>query len=301
MRDEFPSTHRRGQRLVRVEPGGGPKVPIARIVTDLDDTSACAEHVLLEVFRAWPDNQSARFTIAPGGFVDVDVNAKWDGAHGWSSAPGDLLDLEAAALPHAMAAVTQRVLNAARGKTDYLTLGVDLSFKNERTAELVAVFDVALGKAVHWTGKSYPTGGQQNSLIHVRDLSTHLFQTPTGGGVGVFGCHDLNAFHPRGGAARNVGGSYDLRARAIAKCVAGWQPPVLLHHPHRTDSPRIWNLPWATLSGLLGGTTWASAICYCYRDKKGRLLKQRRSLESVLAATRSQPTLDFLVDVRSFQ
>ena len=67
--------------------------------------------------------------------------------------------------------LTPQVLAAARGRTQFLTLGVDLNNKRKMdrtshgpTAELVAIVDVEKGAVVQWTGKSYPTSWQEGTL-----------------------------------------------------------------------------------------------------------------------------------------
>lgn len=58
------------------------------------------------------------------------------------------------------ACLTKKVLDAAKARTDVLTLGIDLMGYPWR-AELVAVIDCHTGKVVRWTGKSYPVGYQE--------------------------------------------------------------------------------------------------------------------------------------------
>lgn len=288
-----------GKLTVAALPNG--PVKIARIVTDRDTTTSHAELILLGVFgKAWPKGVKVLYTITPGGFVDAKPKgANWSGNRGWSSTRKDFVALQAHAEPFANAAITSKVLKAAQGKTDFITLGIDLSFANNVHAELVAVYDVQKEKLIHWTGKSYPTSSQQRRLVHVVDFESHALPNLGGERVLILGCHDLNAYSPRGNKAASKAprGNPSTRARAIKKVVQALKPTVVLHHPHRTDTPNIWRQAWASLTKtptLI--TTWASGICYCCRDD-GKLVPQRGALNDVLTSTRSQATLDFLVDV----
>ena len=112
--------------------------------------------------------------------------------------------------------LTPQVLGAARGRTDFLTLGVDLNDgsgkrKMDRKArgthaELVAIVDIERGEPVHWTGKSYPVDWQERTLVQEADLNSHLFCCGAervlvfccgAERVLVLGCHDLNMFSER--------------------------------------------------------------------------------------------------------
>ena len=67
------------------------------------------------------------FAITPGGFVKAPVQDPWDRERGWSTSAEDFRTL----VPHARKAmdevVTPQVLDAARGRAVFLTLGVDLN------------------------------------------------------------------------------------------------------------------------------------------------------------------------------
>ncbi len=292
-----------GKLTVAPLPNGPLK--IARVVTDRDTTTAHAESILLDVFgKAWPKGVKVPFTITPGGFVDTKPKcANWPGSRGWSSTRKDFTVLQAHAEPFANAVVTSKVLKAALGKTNFITLGIDLSFADGIHAELVAVYDVQKGHLIHWTGKSYPTSSQQRRLVHVMDFKSHALPNLGGEPVLILGCHDLSAYSPRGNkaASKAPNGNPNTRARAIKKVVQALRPTVVLHHPHRTDTPNIWRQAWASLTKAPTKiTTWASGICYCRRDDNGKLVPQRGALDDVLTSTRNQATLDFLVDVTAY-
>lgn len=176
-----------------------------------------------------------------------------------------------------------------------LTIGIDLFDPRDPThAELVAVFDVDRRKLVRWTGKSYPTGDQQDTLVHVRDLDTHLLEI-AGERVLVLGCHDLNMFSPRGHANQSPDGVRRRRCDEMKRKVAQFKPTVVLQHPHSTDTPNIWRLPWLTLAKMTPSVTcWASGIGYYNWNGKPRA-DLRRVRE--LTAGGSRGTLD--IEVKS--
>jgi len=243
---------------------------------------AVAEATLLDVLtRGWPPGACVKFLISPGGFVSSGWPPAWSGHVSWQSRPSDAVDLIAAAERVIHRVVTARVLRAAAGKAEVLTVGIDLcADSNPDHIELVAVFDVSSGMLVRWTGKSYPTGGQEKTLIQIADLDTHLLSI-AGERVLVLGCHDLNMFSPRGRANQDPQGTRRRRCDAMAAKVQQFQPSVVIQHPHSTDTPNIWRLPWASLQRTVPSVrAWASGICYFNRDDQ-----PRAPLQQVLALT----------------
>ncbi|NLW35975.1 MAG: hypothetical protein GXY80_10925 [Syntrophorhabdus aromaticivorans] len=208
----------------------------------------------------------------------------------WESKPSDLAKLTAAAAPVINRVVTKPVFDAARDKVDVLTIGIDLFSGQDRNhIELVAVFDMRAAKLVRWTGKSYPTSDQEKWLVQVVNLDTHLLSI-AGERVLVLGCHDLNMYNPRGRENQNPGGSRRERCDEMRAKVKKFQPSVVLHHPHSTDTPNIWNTAWNSLRGKIPNVkAWASGICYYnYRNEA-----PRASLERVLKSTQGgAPCLD---------
>ena len=294
----------------------GSELPVVRIVVDgcpsvkSEETNFVrARRMLLRAFadNRWPGN--AMFALTPGGFVkalfpdDID---DWDGKRGWRSRPEDF----GALLPHARKAVdevlTPQVMDAARGRADYLTLGVDLSDRSGKRkmdrvaqgthAELVAVVEVARGEpVVRWTGKSYPVSWQERTLVQEPALDSHLLRCGAER-VLILGCHDLNMFSPQAEANMIAGSDRQRRSERMRKVARKFRPTVILHHPHWTDSPRIWSTAWSgarrVLSGKRGGGhVWASGIAY-YNGGEAR----RGALRDVLEAARCCP--EDVVDIR---
>ena len=196
------------------------------------------------------------------------------------------------------------ILDAARRRTRFLTLGVDLNgdrnkearIRGDHTcrracpascthAELVAVLDTKSGKVVHWTGKSYPTKGQQHTLVHVKDLGTHFLDLGSQRLL-LLGCHDLHLFSGRGRASTGTPTPKENRRRAMHRRARRFKPTVILHHPHSTYSPRIWAGAWgATRTALPSAEVCASGIAFCGNSKPVRRWKPWQTLDATRAAT----------------
>jgi len=261
---------------------------IARIISRgrTPDDPRAVERMLFDAFTVgWPSGVAAKFVLTPGGFVRATLPGTWQGSTGWQSRGSDLEVLTAHAAKYLRTVVTDRVLRAATGKVDVLTIGIDLHYEAELThAELVAVYDVARRRIVRWTGKSYPTGKQEQTLVHVVDLDTHLLEI-AGERVLVLGCHDLNMFSPRGHANQSPGGLRRQRCDDMRRKVARFRPTTVLQHPHSTDTPNIWRMPWLSLAREVPSIrAWGSGIAYySWRENN------RADLDRVLDLTKSDP------------
>lgn len=255
---------------------------VARVVTrgkQPSSVKAAVEMLLEALGTRWPSAAPVKFTITSGGFLQGDFPDGWSGGLGWNSQPGDLTGLIRAARPIVESALTRRLLTAVAARTRFLTLGVDL-YGNAGHAELVAVINCRSGRIVGWTGKSYPTARQAAELVHVTDLRSHLFEL-AGEHVLILGCHDLNMFSARAIANQRPDGARRDRCDLMAGLVRRFKPTVVLQHPHSTDTPNIWRMPWACL-----GRDYPSVRCYAsgigYYAWQGR---PRRSLRAVLEGT----------------
>jgi hypothetical protein len=275
---------------------------IVRIVSrgQTPDDPRAAERILLDVFGPrWPSDVRARFVLTPGGFVRAPWPSSWTGWTGWESRKADIDALIPTAERELSRVVTDRVFRAAARRTDVLTIGIDLQSDGvEERAELVAVFDIAERKLVRWTGKSYPTPGtEERVLVQVVDLDSHLLEV-AGERALVFGCHDLNMYSPRGYANQSPDGVRRARCDEMKRKVARFQPTVVLQHPHSTDTPNIWRLPWLTLAREVPSVrVWASGIAHY--NWNGR---PRAKLDRVLEQTKSAGTgvRDIVVDARAY-
>lgn len=219
------------------------------------------EAMLLNVLtKSWPKGLRLKFLITPGGFVVGYFPTNWTGGIGWNSKAADMEELKKHALRTLSRTVTSRVLKAAVGKVDVLTIGIDLE-SDEGYAELVAIYEIG-SRRVYWTGKSYPTIGQERDLVQVVDLHTHL-QRLGGERILVLGCHDLNMFSPRARASQDEDGARWKRCEKMRRIVNRFKPTIVLHHPHGTDSPNIWRTSWGGLTrNRKHLKAWASGIGY---------------------------------------
>ncbi len=271
-------------------------LPVVRVVVDGSPASSprAASAMLEEAFARWPTTGRAKFTITPGGFVCGDFPSRWSGGLAWNSSPKDLAALVRVAKPIVEACVTKKVLATAITRTRVLTIGVDLLAQQPEHAELVAVIDCESGEIVRWTGKSYPTGDQEESLVQVVDLDSHLLEI-AGERVLVLGCHDLNMFSARARANQNPNGVRRRRCDAMAKATARFRPTVVLQHPHSTDTPNIWRMPWSCLARDYPTVrVYASGIGYFAWSGS-----PRSSLRHVLDGTRSESgVVDIVVKSR---
>ena len=245
-----------------------------------------SEQTLFRVLTAWPAGLHLKFLITPGGFASFPFRQELKVSLGWKSSPADLgviqPDLELKTI------LTERVLQAASGKVDVITMGVDLG-SSSRSAELVAIHEVETART-RWTGKSYPTAGQERTLMQVSDLESHLINVADER-VLVLGCNDLNMFSPRGWENQNKRGIRRTRCREMRRLASRFQPTIVLHHPHRTDSPNIWSSSWGVLRKQRTVEAWASAIGYHRGDQP-----PRAPLSNVLAATSGGlPSVAFVV------
>lgn len=290
----------RALRQVSSEPSNQPArvtsdgLPIVRVVVRGRPASSprAAGEMLLEAFGHWPSSGRAKFTVTPGGFVVGRFPSRWSGGVSWDSAAKDLSALTRAAQPVLDACLSKPVLARARTKTRVLTIGVDLE-GDDADAELVAVVDCDSGNVVRWTGKSYPTGYQESRLVQVADVGSHLVEIADER-VLVLGCHDLNMFSARARANQSEDGQRRQRCDAMAKAAARFKPTVVLQHPHSTDTPNIWRMPWACLTRDFPSVrSYASGIGYFRWNGE-----PRSSLSEVLQGTRSATGV-FDVIVRS--
>ena len=290
-----------------------PAPRIVRVVVDGwtytqrdSDNFAEARDMLSRAFasKSWPPHK-ATIAITPGGFIRAPLPRSYSGNRGWDSKKRDLDEL----IPHAQAAVDAvmrgKVLKAAKRRARFLTLGVDLNgdrnkeerirgnHKCRRTcpascthAELVAVLDTKSGRVLRWTGKSYPTKGQQHSLVHVKDLNTH-FRELGSERLLLLGCHDLHLFSGRGRKSTGAPTPKGERREWMLDRAQEFGPTIILHHPHTTYSPYVWSGAWGAIREALEQTAevCASGIAFCGNPRPVRRWKSWQTLDATRAAT----------------
>jgi hypothetical protein len=203
---------------------------------------------------------------------------------------GKIIEIAERQAMHFLAA--RHLAEALASACHYLTLGVDvrdIDATCETHAELVGVYDTKQRIFVRWTGKSYPVQFQVASLMYCRDLKSH-FMVLDGLRVMVLGCHDLNIFSNRSRRSSRCGTYKATVMEEMDRLVQKHKPEVVLHHPHYTDSPRVWQVAWAGVRGFVPTChTYSSGIFYGNRGKKCR-----GQLKDVLSATAHGYVVDWI-------
>jgi hypothetical protein len=226
------------------------------------------------------DKRRIKFLITPGGFSLGKFPKDWNGSRGWETEKEALSELIPYAIPVVNQVISKRVLKAAKNVVQYITLNVDLrAASTPLHAELITLIDVATGKSLGWTGKSYPTMNQENKLVHVTDLASHLFKVGLDRVI-ILGCHDLNVYSGRARANQKVGGARYKRSRQMLEHFKRFNPTHIIQHPHGTDTWRSWNGTWKQVSAQHPDACWASAIGYAANNGK-----RRAPLQDVLERT----------------
>ena len=183
--------------------------------------------------------------------------------------------------------------------TDVITIGID-SFKEKISLsdvsirqphiELVALVDLKSTK-YYWTGKSYPTKGQEEGLVRTTKIPSHFVEMPFGK-IMLLGCHDLNVFSPRGKAATKAEWRIKVRDK-FYETAREQKPTIVLHHPHTTDSSRIWSVAWNELTSAV-----PSIKSYIGAGRYYRKEGVRSNIHEVLDKTKRGNTIDFIVKTK---
>lgn len=171
---------------------------------------------------------------------------------------------------------------------NYITIGIDGFNKMNQCIQLVAVYDFKQQKVIRWTGKFYPLEREKRDLVKINDVDTHFIRLNRQN-VLILGCHDINVFSPRGQAVANPDGWRKKIADDFKQKCVEFKPNIVLHHPHTTDSDKIWNLAWKQLEKDLPNVIhYASGIKY-YKNN-GTV---RSGIENVLKKTKKGDVVDF--------
>ncbi len=200
----------------------------------------------------------AGYFITPGGFIEI---------------PWKFNNFEEAVREAKI--WVEKLLSGIEINADCITVCVDsysgASLKKPHI-ELVGVYDGEW----HFTGKSYPTVEQERGLIKA-SLESHFLELRDR--VMILGCHDLNIFNPR--SIKNSKGWRRELNEKFRELAINFKPEIVLHHPHYTDSKRIWLVAWKNLERMLPSVKHYASSSVYYRD-----CGERSSLEDVLRATK---------------
>lgn len=260
-----------------------------------------ARSLLDAVCDEWPKGQRTRILVTSGGFLSFEwppniTRAEVDDNRDPDPSAVAALFAEADIAVNALlgGSLRSRLLHC----TDAIAIGVD-SFKTQVSissecikdlhVELVYFLDLRTNKFCR-TGKTYPTTGQEGGLVRITDVASH-FATLDGDSVFFLGCHDLNAFSPRGNSRVKQRWRKEV-IRGLRQAVKQRAPRIVVHLPHTTDSRRIWQASWNKLVETAGSVDfYASAGRYHNSDGP------RGTLDSVLQATVLGGSVDSVVTI----
>jgi len=271
----------------------GPKPFLARIIIDgkWNGNLKKARKLLEDICKGWPKGKKVKFLITCGGFIHFEP-------------PEDLPEignnrktnnkavklLEEKAEEQCTMILDKRLREKLNKYTHFLTIGVDDS---KDMIQLVGLVNLKNNK-YHWTGKSFPTPKEENTLILVSNLSTHFVDLDKIGKVMILGCHDLNLLIERGRKTKRVTWRKN-RKKKFQELAKRKRPIYILHHPHSTDSTRTWSAAWGAARNLLPTVEkYASAFRYL----NGEDGEPRSDLDEVRAKTKLGDTIDFIATTR---
>ena len=290
----------------QIELAGSPNPTIGRIIIKgpWKGNPDEAEKVLNDVYTKWPKGQRVKFLITCGGFIQFE----WPKGIIWEQV-GDNRNPNNAAVDAIIKEAEKcamQVLSSGSGEklreiTDYITLGIDSykekismtqSYISELHIETVFLVDLKTNR-FYWTGKSYPTAGQQDGLVRIVNLRTHFVKLNGIGKVMVLGCHDLTMFNNRN---RGNTGRWRRDIKEKFRQLAEEEKPVIvLHHPHTTVKTATWRNGWSMIRKvLLSVQEYAGAGRY-YEPPEDRDESDYSPLNEVLEATRKGSTIDIVI------
>lgn len=206
-------------------------------------------------------NEKAKYLITPGGFLGVNLPKIKNMKPGWNTDPKDIKACASVAESIVYSVMNKKMTDLAQNTVSYITFGIDSNDDIDTNhVELVIVYDVK-GKSVDgFTGKSYPILDQEKTLLRVSNVQSHFFKHGKDK-VLVLGCHDLNLFSPRVKARICKGKERYKVVKEFERASKLFSPNIVLHHPHITDSSRIWALGWSGVRKQFGkNIEYASAL-----------------------------------------
>ncbi len=253
--------------------------------------------VLHDICGNWPADVRVDCLVTPGAFLTFPWPTQIPEIGNPRSPNAEAIEaLISCAEMQCKRLLSDQLVKDLRGKTSFLSIGID-SFKKkislsqasirEPHIELVAVIDLRNGQ-YHWTGKSYPTTGQQDGLVRTPDIRSHFVETNFGK-VLILGCHDLAVFNPRGRATTKAEWRKNIRSDFYSM-LRREKPAIVIHHPHTTESSFTWLNSWNEL------VREAPTIQrYIGAGRYHRPDGERSSLDEVLLKTKHGPTVDFII------
>jgi hypothetical protein len=255
-----------------------------------------ARKVITTVCENYPKNIKTKFLMTCGGFLTFNLPEKFANIRNNREPEEEVVkEIIKCAEKVVDTFLSPELMEKLKTYTHYLTLGIDSiksrismtqNYIRETHVELVVLIDV-IKKEYRWTGKSYPTSGQEKTLIRIPNLTTHFFPSEYGK-VMILGCHDLTMFNNRNW--KNTGEWRKNIKISFRELVKKEQPVYVLHHPHTTIKIRTWNSCWKNLERISPSVKeYAGSGVYYAKDKK------RDKIEDVLEKTKKGYTIDFII------
>jgi len=240
---------------------------IARIIVteaDLRDKHKLFMDFITASKQLLAKSEKHQFVLLPAGFLTFDAN---DLTHIALTEPQEKIakqqwndaieDLKGQALAKFHRAFDDAMLKKLKSVAQHLVIGIN---SHDRRIQFVLVYDLQLGKPLHWTGKTYPTPGERTCLIKM-PIDSHFMKVKIDGKrVAVFGCHDLSIFNPRHqkhfspfdderkGRKRQVSTASGKIKCPFIDATLDFNPEIMLQLPHTEGT---WAAKWTTLNKWL--------------------------------------------------
>jgi len=256
-----------------------------------------ARQVLHDICSNWPADVQVDCLVTPGAFLTFPWPTQMPEVGNPRNPNAETIEeLISCAEMQCKKLLNNQLVKELRRRTNFLSIGID-SFKKkislsqasirEPHIELVAFIDLSNGH-YHWTGKSYPTAGQQDGLVRISDIGSHFVDSHFGK-VLILGCHDLIVFSPRGRAVTKAGWRRKIRSDFYSM-LRREEPTTVLHHPHTTDSSFTWLNAWNEVFRAA-----PTILRYIGAGRYHRPDGERSSLDEVLMRTKHGPTVDCII------
>jgi hypothetical protein len=254
-------------------------------------------NLLRDMCQRWPAGYKVKYLVTCGGFTRFSRPLAPSMRKSGHLALDSVNTLVTMALRHCDSLLDDNLLRKLKDYVHYLTIGVDSEEEpnNPRRPhiELVTLLDLRRHEWC-WTGKSYPTVGQEVGLIRITDLQTHFLDLE-GERVMILGCHDLNIFSPRAQATTRNEWRRKIREDMLSLAKKN-KPTRVFQHPHKTDSQKTWKTAFSGLRKLVPSMQEFLSAGRWYRENKQGLPEKPRSpLQKVLEGTKVGKTIDIIV------
>lgn len=254
-----------------------------------------ARKALEIVSESWPAERQVTYLITCGGFLQFEID-NVDPSLANDQRELDIESLLRESEKFAREFLEDGLIDLLSEHTRYITLGVDSTKQkisttanriDERHIETVVLADLET-RTYHTTAKSYPTSGQERSIIRNPTFENHFIEADGGSQLMILGCHDLTMYNPR--AIANAKGQRKHWGEEFRSIAEERNPDIVLQHPHTADTPNTWRNAWNELE-----REHESIDVYAGAGKYWRKGGPRAGLVDVLKSTKKGSTLDFIL------